>query len=80
MDKDWKEDESWLTLFLLLSYAFQKDPDFLHKINEKYEQERKDREYMNNCDAIEWEQDMGKSIPFCKLDGQLCNMQCMKRC
>ena len=31
-----------------------------------------------HCDAIEYEQDMGQSIPFCKRYGGFCNMQCVQ--
>ena len=42
------------------------------------EEEAKKENMMRNCCNIEFEQDMGAHIPFCKLDGQMCNMQCMK--
>lgn len=29
-----------------------------------------------NCAMVEWEQDMGKTVPYCKLDNTLCNGQC----
>ena len=38
-----------------------------------------EEEYQNNCPAVEWEQDMIATIPFCRLDGQMCNMQCLRR-
>lgn len=31
---------------------------------------------IKNCQYVEWEQDMGKSIPFCKITGEYCNGQC----
>ena len=31
------------------------------------------------CTNIEWEHDMGKSIPFCRLDDKFCNGQCVYR-
>ena len=31
------------------------------------------------CPNIEWEHDMGKSIPFCRLDDKFCNGQCVYR-
>lgn len=31
-----------------------------------------------NCNDMEFEQDMGKMLQVCKLDGQYCNMQCLK--
>lgn len=43
--------------------------------SERYIKEKKTQE---NCEHIEWEQDMGMHIPFCKLDGKLCNVQCTK--
>ena len=29
-----------------------------------------------NCSMVEWEHDMGKTIPYCKLDHCFCNGQC----
>lgn len=42
------------------------------------EEEARKEKIMKNCSYIEYEQDMGAHIPFCKLDGQMCNMQCLK--
>lgn len=42
------------------------------------EQEEQKMKQMQNCQSRELEQDMGKTIPFCRLDGQLCNGQCMR--
>ena len=36
------------------------------------------KDYERECPFVEFEQDMGHSIPFCRLDGQMCNMQCKK--
>lgn len=33
-------------------------------------------ELQKNCPMIEWEQDMGATIPYCKLDKERCNGQC----
>lgn len=41
------------------------------------EHEERKMKQMQNCPSIEYEQDMGKTIPFCRLDGQLCNGQCI---
>lgn len=30
-----------------------------------------------DCPVIEWEHDMGATIPFCKLDNTFCNGQCV---
>ena len=42
---------------------------------ERYIKEKKIQE---ECENVEWEEDMGAHIPFCKLDGKICNMQCMR--
>ena len=34
-------------------------------------------ELQKNCPMIEWELDMGATIPFCKLDNEFCNGQCV---
>ena len=31
---------------------------------------------VENCLHVEWEQDMGRKIPFCKITGEYCNGQC----
>lgn len=33
-------------------------------------------ELQKNCSEIEWEQDMGATIPYCRLYRTLCNGQC----
>lgn len=43
--------------------------------SERYIKEKKIQE---ECENVEWEQDMGAHIPFCKLDGEICNAQCMR--
>lgn len=32
-----------------------------------------------NCPMVEWEQDMGATVPYCKLDNSYCNGQCSFR-
>lgn len=46
-----------------------------------YDSERyiKEKKIQEECENVEWEEDMGAHIPFCKLDGKICNMQCMRR-
>jgi len=31
---------------------------------------------IENCSFVEWEQDMCRKIPFCKITNQYCNAQC----
>ena len=31
---------------------------------------------IENCKYVEWEQDMGRKIPFCKITGGYCSGQC----
>jgi len=33
-------------------------------------------ELQKDCPMVEWEHDMGATIPFCKLDNSFCNGQC----
>ena len=33
-------------------------------------------ELQKNCPVVEWEQDMGATILYCKLDNSYCNGQC----
>lgn len=62
-------DNSWLMLLCLLGYMNEHGVDFSNDYSNDYD-------YIQNCPSVEWEQDMGKSIPFCGLDGDMCDMQC----
>ena len=33
-------------------------------------------ELQRNCPMVEWEQDMGATVPYCKLNNSYCNGQC----
>ena len=33
-------------------------------------------ELQKNCPMVEWEHDMGATVPYCKLDKNYCNGQC----
>ncbi len=70
-------DDAWLILFLLLHSAQEQDKEF--NVNDIFEQEKADTQFVRNCPSVEWEQDMHANIPFCKLDGEMCNMQCQNR-
>ena len=70
-------DEAWMMMLLLLCFAQEhgKELSFIDIL----EQEKADTEFVKNCPSVEWEQDMHANIPFCKLDGEMCNMQCRNR-
>lgn len=70
-------DNWWLALFLLVAST----PDFFEKVEAQREREKEEKELQENCPFIEWEQDMGRTIPFCGRDGgnAFCNMQCIRR-
>ncbi len=70
-------DNVWLILFLLLYSAQEQGKEL--SFSDILEQEKADTEFMKNCPSVEWEQDMHANIPFCKLDGEMCNMQCKNR-
>lgn len=36
-------------------------------------------EIQKTCPMVEWEHDMGATIPYCKLDNSYCNGQCSFR-
>lgn len=86
MDSDIYSEKyrGWL---LILSILALSGGDYKPIIKEDFEDyiERKKKEedtiklIRDNCSAIEWEQDMGAHIPFCRLDGDFCNMQCMRK-
>ena len=70
-------DDAWLILFLLLYSAQEQGKEF--NVHDMLDQEKADTQYVNNRPSVEWEQDMHANIPFCKLDGEMCNMQCRNR-
>ena len=86
MDSDIYSEEyrGWLLILFILAMSGR---DYKPIIKEDFEDyiERKKKEedtiklIRDNCSAIEWEQDMGAHIPFCRLDGDFCNMQCMRK-
>ena len=47
-------------------------------VNYDPEREKVLKEIRDNCPLVEWEHDMGASIPFCKKTGDFCNMQCVR--
>ena len=71
-------DNNWLPLMLLLTYMAMQNSDGQIesiRINDPYE---KLKSLQESCPTIEWEQDMNARVPFCMIDGQLCNGQCRK--
>lgn len=70
-------DDAWLILFLLL-YAAQEQGKEL-SFSDMLNQEKADTEFVKNCPSVELEQDVHANIPFCKFDGEMCNMQCQNR-
>ena len=70
-------DEALMIIFLLLCSAQEQGKEL--SFSDMLEQEKADTEFVKNCPSVEWEQDMHADIPFCKLDGEMCNMQCRNR-
>lgn len=56
-----------IALTSALTYAF--DPRIMAFRNKVIELQK-------NCPMVEWEQDMGATVPYCKLYKALCNGQC----
>ena len=54
------------------------NPGTIEKLEEEMKTRKQMEEQRDMCPHVEWEQDMGAHIPFCKLDGKICDMQCMK--
>ena len=67
-------DMWWMLLLLLIAGS----PGTMEKLEADLENRKKALEQRDMCPHVEWEQDMGAHIPFCQLDGEFCNMQCMK--
>ena len=70
-------DDVWLMIFLLLYSVKEQGKDI--KFDDLLKQEKANDEFVKNCPSVEWEQDMHADIPFCTLDGEMCNMQCRSR-
>ena len=67
-------DDNWAIFLILFAYAIKKDPDCFERLRREEERKKTMRE---NCPAIEWEQDMGNHIPWCKMTGEPCDFSCM---
>lgn len=70
-------DEAWMIMLLLLYSAQEQGKEL--SFSDILEQEKANDEFVKSCPSVEWEQDMHANIPFCKLDGEMCNMQCRNR-
>lgn len=70
-------DEALMMIFLLLCYAQEQGKEI--SFSDILNQEKANDEFVKNCPSVEWEQDMHADIPFCKLDDEMCNMQCKNR-
>lgn len=70
-------DEAWMMIFLLLCLAQEQGKEI--NFDDLLKQEKVNDEFVKNCPSVEWEQDMHADIPFCTLDGEMCNMQCKNR-
>ena len=73
------ENDWWALLFLLLAGTKTDPEEILKREEERRKRADYEKEVQYHCNHIEWEQDMHATIPFCKLDGDFCNMQCMRR-
>ena len=67
-------DEAWMIMLLLLCSVQEQGKEL--SFSDMLKQEKANDEFVKNCPSVEWEQDMHAVIPFCKLDGEMCNMQC----
>lgn len=65
-------------LMLFLLFSMNPDPDGFKKAIEKDREKAKQKdELQRSCPNIEWEQDMGACIPFCRLTNDFCDCHCM---
>ena len=70
----------WAALLVLLFAATGAKPEELMKAEEERRaREKREKHMQYHCEHVEWEQDMHAMIPFCKLYGGFCEMQCMRR-
>ena len=63
----------WLELFLMLSYLYTTEG-----IDRQFDEDKKAREYVDNCPNMELEQDMGRHIPFCSMTNAPCDLHCRR--
>ena len=56
----------------------EKLEDGLQERIKLFGERKKMEEQRDMCPHVEWEQDMGAHIPFCRLTNDFCDMQCMK--
>lgn len=68
------EKEEYLPFLPLMLLAA-----FYSNLKEFENRKQADEEMRRNCPSIEWEQDMGAHVPFCKIYGGMCNMQCLQK-
>lgn len=69
-------DDALKFIFLLvLAYV---TPEELEKTFSETKQKAEFlEEKQRMCPMVEWVQDMGATIPFCRLDGKFCEYQCL---
>jgi hypothetical protein len=61
----------------ILSAMDMQNATFLNAFNpEVIAFRNKVTELRKNCSMVEWDHDMGATIPYCKLDNSFCNGQC----
>ena len=77
-DKDY-----WLLLLLVMAYGKDPNPlvnlkENINKMDAARQQEQAFRHFQRDCPEIEWEHDMGATIPFCRLTNDICDGHCMK--
>lgn len=70
-----EENLPFLPLMLLAAFCSNLKE---FNLKEFENQKQTDEEIQRNCPSIEWEQDMGAHVPFCKIYGGMCNMQCLQ--
>ena len=76
-------DPYWLMLLLAMCFGNSPDPmqnmkETIKKIEADREWDRAFRQKQLDCPDIEWEHDMGATIPFCRLTNDICDGHCMK--
>lgn len=69
------EDMDWIGLLILL-FA---NPDIRNNMQKDLAEQKRLNFLQENCQSIEWWQDMNAHIPFCRLTGKPCGMECVER-
>lgn len=72
------DDKLWMLLLLgVFAQPGVSVEEVIAKLGEDWKRAQFKKEHQENCDMVEWVDDMNARIPFCKITGEVCNNQCL---